>query len=251
MLLSHAKQLQTKYMTILRRETDLRPEDIGAVRMVVGMALSEMQDEHRQQLNDMDDITADLLEQRDQLKASAATDAGEILRLQTMEDRLITWVHEHAPDVADQLVETDTATVIIEILSKRGGATVAPPPAPIAVNLNGNGNGHVQITDLSTRYPGRRLGVDNEQLREMAIAKIQLMAIQLGHTPTQQDWNRNLQPDEPSLTAVKARLGQSWNDMVKAAGLTPNPNLRQRTAQPATRETEARTDDAEATFRGE
>ena len=49
---SHAKQLQTKYMTILRRETDLRPEDIGAVRLAMGMALEEMHDEHRQQLTE-------------------------------------------------------------------------------------------------------------------------------------------------------------------------------------------------------
>ena len=255
MLQSHTKQLQTKYMTILRREIEMRPEDIGAVRLVVGMALSEMQDEHRQQLNEMDDIMADLLQERDQLKVAAGTDAGEILRLQTMEDRLITWVHEHRPMLADLLVDTDTAAVVIDILNMRGGETVAPPPATIAVNLNGNGNGHVQITDLSTRYPGRRLKVDTDQLRELAIAKIQVMAVNLGRTPTQNDWNKHLQPDEPSLTSVKNRLGKSWNELIADAGLTPNDSLaamrEAKAAKTSHTEEEARTDDAEATFRGE
>ena len=260
MLQNHAKQLQTKYMTIMRREMDLRPEDIGAVRLAIGMALSEMQDEHRQQLNEMDDIVANLLQERDQLKAAAATDAGEILRLQTMEDRLITWVHEHAPDVADQLVGTDTASVIIDLLSKRGGATVAPPailidPRPIYTNGNGNGNGHVQITNLGTRYTGRRLNVDDTQLLGLAVAKIQRLAAQLGRTPTQKDWNNNLAPDEPSLTSVKARLGKSWNDMIAEAGLTPNDGLvAMRTAKAAKKDNtveEAKAENAEAPFRGQ
>ena len=258
MLQNHAKQLQTKYMTILRREMEMRPEDIGAVRLAIGMALSEMQDEHRQQLNEMDDIAADLLQERDQLRAAAATDAGEILRLQTMEDRLITWVHEHAPDVADQLVGTDTATVIIDILSKRGGATVAPPAISSdlqPVYTNGNGNGHVQITNLGTRYTGRRLNVDDTQLRQMAIDKIQRLATQLGRTPTQKDWNNNLAPDEPSLTSVKARLGKSWNDMIAEAGLTPNDGLvAMRTAKAAKKDNtveEAKAENAEAPFRGQ
>ena len=151
------QQIQTKYMIALRQGTELRPEDLGAVRLAMRMGMEELHLQYRHDLADMDDIIADLLEQRDKLQAAAGMDAAEILRLQTMEDMLITWVHDHAPDMADQLVGTDTATVIIEILSKRGGATIAPPPAPVAVNLNGNGNGHVQITDLGTRYPGRRL----------------------------------------------------------------------------------------------
>jgi hypothetical protein len=258
MLQSHAKQLQIKYMTILRREIDLRPEDIGAVRMVVGMALSEMQDEHRQQLNDMDDITADLLKERDQLKAAAGTDAGEILRLQTMEDRLVSWLNAHEP-VIDY---DDVSAIVIDVLTKyrASGATLVPAARAIPVehftmNGNGNSNGHIQITDLGARYSGRRLNIDDEQLCELAIAKIQLLAIQLDRTPTQKDWNRNLGPDEPSLTAVKARLNKSWNDLIVAAGLTPNDSLAAMRAAKTTKndsaETEARTDDAEATFRGE
>jgi hypothetical protein len=255
MLQSHTKQLQTKYMTILRREIEMRPEDIGAVRLVIGMALSEMQDEHRQQLNEMDDIMADLLQERDLLKVAAGTDAGEILRLQTMEDRLITWVHEHRPMLADLLVDTDTAAVVIDILNTRGGATVAPPTAPIAVNLNGNSNRHVQITDLGTRYTGRRLNVDDTQLRQMAIDKIQLLAARLDRTPTQKDWNLSLGPDEPSLSAVKNRLHTTWNQLIAAAGLTPNDSLvAMRTAKSAAQETteeEAKAENAEAPFRGQ
>lgn len=247
------QQIQTKYMIALRQGTELRPEDLGAVRLAMRMALEELHLQYRHDLADMDDIIADLLEQRDQLKATVAMDASEILRLQTMEDRLITWVHEHRPMLADLLVDTDTAAVVIDILNTRGGATVAPPTAPIAVNLNGNGNGHVQITDLSTRYPGRRLALDNDQLRTMAVTKIQQMAAQLGRTPTQKDWNENLQPDEPSLTSVKSRLNKSWNDLIVAAGLTPNDSLAAMRAAKATKkgsaEEEARTDDAEATFR--
>ena len=127
--------------------------------------------------------------------------------------------------------------------------------APVSVNLNGNGNGHVQITDLSTRYPGRRLKVDTDQLRELAIVKIQVMAVNLGRTPTQEDWNHNLGPDEPSLTSVKNRLSLTWNDLIVAAGLTPNDSLaamrEAKAAKTSHTEEEARTDDAEATFRGE
>lgn len=243
------QQIQTKYMISLRQGTELRPEDLGAVRLAMCMAMEELHLQYRHDLADMDDIIADLLEQRDKLQATVGMDAAEILRLQTMEDRLIAWVHEHAPDQADALVQTDTAAVIIDLLNKRGGAAVAPPPAPVAVNANGDGNGHVQITDLGARYAGRRLNIDDEQVRSLAIAKIQLLAMRLGRTPTQKDWNTNLGPDEPSLSSVKNRLGQSWNELVKAAGLTPNQSTLAR--QATAHEEEARTDDAEATFRGD
>lgn len=256
---SHAKQLQTKYMTVLRRETDLRPEEVGAVRLAMGMALSEMQDEHRQQLNEMDDIIADLLQERDQLKTAAATDAGEILRLQTMEDRLVSWLNAHEPVTNCD----DVAAVIIDVLTKyrANGATLVPatrtiPVEHFTVNGNGNGNGRIQVTDLSTRYPGRRLNVDDTQLRELAIGKIQLLALRLGRTPTQKDWNSHLGPDEPSLTSVKNRLHTTWNELIAAAGLTPNDSLvAMRTAKAAakkgTTEEEAPADNAPSTFRGE
>ena len=252
------QQIQTKYMTALRQGTELRTEDLGAVRLAMRMALEELHLQYRHDLADMDDIIADMLQERDQLKATTSMDASEILRLQTMEDLLITWVHEHAPDVADSLVATDTASVVIDLLTKYQRATQTQRiVAPVSVNLNGNGNGHVQITDLSTRYPGRRLKVDTEQLRQLAIAKIQVMAINLGRTPTQNDWNQNLGPDEPSLTSVKNRLGKSWNELIADAGLTPNDGMAaMREAKAAKtshkhKEEEARTDDAAATFRSE
>lgn len=256
---SHAKQLQTKYMTVLRREVELRPEEVGAVRLAMGMALSEMQDEHRQQLNEMDDITANLLKERDQLTAAAATDAGEILRLQTMEDRLVSWLNAHEPVTNCD----DVAAVIIDVLTKyrANGATLVPaarviPVETFSLSTNGNGNGHVQITDLGTRYTGRRLNVDDTQLRELAIGKIKLLAMRLGRTPTQKDWNLNLGPDEPSLTSVKNRLHTTWNELITAAGLTPNDSLvAMRTAKTAakksTTEEEAKAENAEAPFRGE
>jgi hypothetical protein len=255
MLQSHTKQLQIKYMTSLRKGTELRPEDLGAVRMAMSMALEEMQDEHRQQLNEMDDIMADLLQERDQLKAAAGTDAGEILRLQTMEDRLVSWLNAHEPVTNCD----DVAAVVIDLLTKyrASGATIVQTARSIPVetfttNGNGNGNGHIQITDLGTRYTGRRLNVNDEQLLTLAVTKIQLLSAQLGRTPTQSDWNKNLQPDEPSLSAVKNRLGKNWNDLIVDAGLTPNLSSHQRAAQiAAAQETEARTDDAEAPFRGE
>lgn len=246
------QQIQIKYMTALRQGTELRPEDLGAVRLAMRMAMEELHLQYRHDLADMDDIIADLIQQRDQLKATVAMDADEILRLQTMEDRLVAWVHEHEPQLADSLIEMDTASAVIDLLSKRGGA-VAPPPAPVAVNPNGNGNGHVQITDLGTRYSGRRLNIGDGQLRELAMAKIQRLATQLGRTPTQKDWNDHIQPDEPSLTIVKKRLGKNWNDLVAAAGLTPNLNSHQRAAQAAAEqhEEEAPADNASSTFRGQ
>jgi hypothetical protein len=249
------QQIQIKYMTALRQGTELRLEDLGAVRLAMRMALEELHLQYRHDLADMDDVVADLLEQRDQFKAAAGTDAGEILRLQTMEDRLVAWVNEHEPVNEFE----DVADIVIDLLTKyrASGATLVPaartiPVETITLNANGNGNGHVQITDLGTRYAGRRLNIDNEQLREFAIAKIQLLAMRLGHTPTQSDWGKHMQPDEPSLTSVKNRLGKGWNDLVADAGLAPNLSSHQRAAQiAAAQETEARTDDAEATFRSE
>lgn len=258
MLQSHAQQLKTKYMTSLRKGTELRPEDLGAVRMAISMALEELQDEHRQQLNEMDDIMADLLQERDQLKAAAATDAGEILRLQTMEDRLVSWVNAHEPITGCD----DVSAVIIDLLTKyrASGATLVPAARTIPVehftfNGNGNGNGRIQVTDLGTRYTGRRLNVDDTQLRQMAIDKIQLLAARLDRTPTQKDWNLSLGPDEPSLSAVKNRLHTTWNQLIAAAGLTPNDSLvAMRTAKSAAQETteeEAKAENAEAPFRGQ
>jgi hypothetical protein len=164
MLQSHAKQLQTKYMTILRREIDLRPEDIGAMRLAIGMALSEMQDEHRQQLNEMDDIIAEMIEHRDQLKAAAAADAGEILRLQTMEDRLIQYMVAHHPEEALMMlasgyperarmmaaggyvvVDSDVAAVVIAVLNKHNH--LAAQIGRITVKDLANGNGTAKITE--------------------------------------------------------------------------------------------------------
>ena len=250
------QQIQTKYMIALRQGTELRPEDLGAVRLAMRMAMEELHLQYRHDLADQDDIIADLLEQRDQLKAAAATDAGEILRLQTMEDRLVSWLNAHEPVTNCD----DVAAVVIDVLTKyrASGATLVPaartiPVETITLNGNGNGNGHVQITDLGTRYAGRRLNIDNEQLREFAMAKIQLLAMRLGRTPTQADWAKHMQPDEPSLTSVKNRLGKNWNDLVTDAGLTPNLSSHQRAAQiaAAQNEEEAPADNAPSTFRGE
>ena len=245
MLQSHAKQLQIKYMTVLRRETELRPEDLGAVRLAIGMALGELQDEHRQQLNDMDDIIADLLEQWDQLKVVTAADAGEILRLQTCEDRLVSWVMQNEP-VNDT---SDIAYIVIDILEKyrrNGGTLVAP-------STNGNGHGTVKITNLATRYTGRRLNMTDDELRTLAMTKIRQLAAELGRTPTKKDWNDHIQPDEPSLTTLTYKLHKPWNQLIADAGLTPNLNSHQRAAQIAAeqQEEEAPADNASSTFRSQ
>ena len=66
------QQIQTKYMIALRQGTDIRPEDLGAVRLAMRMALEELHLQYRHDLADMDDIIADLLQERDQLRATAA-----------------------------------------------------------------------------------------------------------------------------------------------------------------------------------
>ena len=232
------QQIQIKYMTALRQGTELRPEDLGAVRLAMRMAMEELHLQYRHDLADMDDIIADLLQQRDQLKATVAMDASEILRLQTMEDRLIAWMHEHAYDQADALVETDTATVIMDMLSKAGGAVVSPPAAPVAVNANGNGNGHVQITDLGTRYSGRRLNISDDELHLLVIDTIRHLAATLGHTPTKREWAANMGPNTPSIPTITDRLRMKWSELVAAAGLEQKDQ-----------EQEAQADDSQATFR--
>jgi hypothetical protein len=239
------QQIRIKYVTALRQGTELRPEDLGAVRMILSMALEELKLNYRHDLADMDEIIADLLEQRDQLRAVAATDAGEILRLQTMEDRLTQWVSHHEP-VTDT---SDIACIVIDILEKyrrNGGTLVAPPTA---INANGeNGHGTIKITNLETRYIGRRLNISDEEVRTLALDKIRKLAADLGRTPAQSDWNNHIEPDEPSLTSVKSRLHMKWNQLIKAAGLEPNLNSHQIAAQ---KKEEARPDDAAAPFRGE
>ena len=55
------QQIQTKYMIALRQGTELRPEDLGAVRLAMRMALEELHLQYRHDLADMADIPADLL----------------------------------------------------------------------------------------------------------------------------------------------------------------------------------------------
>ena len=140
------QQIQIKYMTALRQGTELRPEDLGAVRLAMRMAMEELHLQYRHDLADMDDIIADLLEQRDQLKATVAMDADEILRLQTMEDRLVAWVHEHAPSWRTASSRRTRLPVIIDLLSKRGRIDSRPRSRSTAT---GTATG-VQITDLGT-----------------------------------------------------------------------------------------------------
>jgi hypothetical protein len=220
------------------------------------MALEELHLQYRRDLADMDDVIADLLQERDQLKAAAGTDAGEILRLQTMEDRLVSWLNAHEPVTNCD----DVSAIVIDLLTKyrASGATLVPaarsiPVETFTVNTNGNGNGHVKITDLGTRYTGRRLNMTDDEVRSFALDKIRRLAAQLGHTPTQSDWNKHIEADEPSLAGVKNRLHKNWNDLVKAAGLEPNLNSHQIAAQKnaTEQEEEARTDDAASTFRGQ
>ena len=195
------QQIQTKYMIALRQGTELRPEDLGAVRLALRMAMEELHLQYRHDLADMDDIIADLLEQRDQFKAAAGMDAAEILRLQTMEDRLVAWVHEHAPDRADSLIETDTATVVIDLLTKRD-ATIVPrvnnyvPAAPASVSTNSNGH---QDGELGARYSGRRLNISDDELHVLAVETIRHLAATLGRTPTKRDWAANMGPNTPSM----------------------------------------------------
>ena len=240
------QQILTKYMTALRQGTELRPEDSGAVRLAMRMAMEELHLQYRRDLADQDDIIADLLEQRDQLKATIAMDAAEILRLQTIEDRLIAWVHEHAPDQADALVQTDTAAVIIDLLTKRGGATVAPPAILIdphgPIYTNGNGNGH--IIEREYRPDGRRFNVNLDVLREQALTALRNLAAQLGHTPTQREFEQMTSVDIPSLQTIKKKLGCTYNDLVDASGLERNKRIVE------TRK-EAKAENAEAPFRGQ
>ncbi len=232
------QQIQIKYMTALRQGTELRPEDLGAVRLALRMAMEELHLQYRHDLADMDDIIADLIEQRDQLKATVAMDAAEILRLQTMEDCLIAWVHEHEPQMADQLIATDTAAVIIDLLSKGGGATVAPPPAPVAVN----GNGHLAVRER--RPDGIRVNVDLDDLREQALTTLRSLTAQLGHTPTQREFEQLTGVDIPSIQTIKKKLHCTYNDLVDAAGLERNKSIVE------TRK-EAKAENAEAPFRGQ
>ncbi len=225
------QQIQTKYMIALRQGTELRPEDLGAVRLAMRMAMEELHLQYRHDLADQDDIIADLLEQRDQLKAAAATDAAEILRLQTMEDRLVAWVHQH-----EQVTDPDANIVdlVIEMLSNRGGAVV--------VSLNGNGNGHVTVRER--RLDGKRVNVDVDALREQALTTLRNLAAQLGHTPTQREFEQMTSVDIPSLQTIKKKLSCTYNDLVDASGLERNKSIIE------TRK-EAKADHAEAPFRGE
>lgn len=223
MLQSHSKQLLIKYMTGLRQCTELPPEDLGSVRTAMSMALEELQNAHRQQLADMDDIAADLLHERDTLEAMAVTDADEILRLQTMEDRLTQWVSRHVKIDADG----DIASVVIDLLSKQGGAVVAPPST--------NGNGHVDDGKLDVRFRGRRLNISDDELYILVIDTIRHLAAMLGHAPCIREWVANMGPNTPTLPTITARLKMKWSELVAAAGMP---------------EQEAGQDDAEAPFRG-
>jgi hypothetical protein len=235
MLQSKPKQLLIKYMTSLRQAVELRPEDTGSIRLAMSMALEELQDEHRQQLNDLDDIAGDLIRERDELRAASATDAAEILRLQTMEDRLIRWVaqHVHMPD------GTDIADVVIAML-ERGGATVSPPPA----HTNGS-------EPQAMRYSGRRIDMSDDEIRTVAIDVLRSMAAELGRTPTKREFEESTgNGKRPSVVTIKQRTGMSWSDLIAAADLEPNRNIAEIKAA-AKQEREAGPENGTSNFRGQ
>jgi hypothetical protein len=228
-------QIYDRYMIAIKDSTSMRPEDLGAVRLAMKMAMDELQRGHREQLNDMDSIVADLLSERDELRAASATDAAEILRLQTMEDRLIRWVaqHVHMPD------GTDIADVVIAML-ERGGATVSPPPA----HTNGS-------EPQAMRYSGRRIDMSDDEIRTVAIDVLRSMAAELGRTPTKREFEESTgNGKRPSVVTIKQRTGMSWSDLIAAAGLEPNRNIAEIKAA-AKQEREAGPENGTSNFRGQ
>ena len=117
--------LRDKYMAALRDATGIRPEDLGAVRLALQLALQELHANHREQLAEQDAVVADLLDHRDQLRTECA-------RLRQVEDGLTIWLRNNDPGRAfDAAYNHDIAAAIIALLEHRdttgGGETVAPP----------------------------------------------------------------------------------------------------------------------------
>lgn len=257
-------ELVNKYTNAIANSAVLISQhDLGAVRLALRLALDELQAARQADIKQQDAIAAELIRQRDQLKAMAAIDAQDLLRLQTMEDRLVTFASEHMPLLRDAMAASDdVADAVIAALSRAGSATVAPPPAPItlvagphlsAVSSNGVEAFITYAPPPAAPAPaapannsGQRFKGTDDELRQAFNAALADLGSKLGYTPSMREWNSVCQTQYGLITVdgLRKRLGLTWNQMCQAAGFTANQSF----AATASKEDEA--DNAAAPFRG-
>lgn len=230
-------ELVNKYANAVQNTAVLISDhDMGAVRLALRLALDELQIEHKAALADMDAIIADLLQQRDELKGRAVVDSAELLRLQTDEDRLITWLSEHLPEHAAPLANggsaADAVIAALQALTAQhsAGSSVATvtafnpgeqtavtvaPPAAITYTENGSSGAGPS---------GRRFKGTDDDLRQQTYAALRTLAGQLGHTPSMREWNAACQQFRLlTVDGTRKRLNmESWSSLCAAAGLQPN-----------------------------
>lgn len=236
-------ELVNKYANAVQNTAVLISDhDMGAVRLALRLALDELQIEHKAALADIDAIIADLLQQRDELKGRAVVDSAELLRLQTDEDRLITWLSEHLPEHAAPLANggsaADAVIAALQALTAQHSAgpnilqlaasisalntaigeqsaiTVAPPAAITYTENGSSGAGP----------SGRRFKGTDDELRQQTYAALRTLAGQLGHTPSMREWNAACQQFRLlTVDGTRKRLNmESWSSLCAAAGLQPN-----------------------------
>ena len=122
---------------------------------------------------------------------------------------------------------------------------VVLPPSVVGVayagTVNGNGHSHT-IPRVTVEKPTRiDFAGTNVELRDLVFAAFQLFHQQNGRAPSHADWKHiRVTTELPSANTIEKRLGMTWANVAKAAGLEPNAKFNARS--------EDKADNAEATF---
>lgn len=246
-----------RYLAAIQDATTLTDADLGAVRLGLRLALTDAQAACEARNAELSDIASLAVAERSALATQVGDLEQQILRLQTMEDRLATWLSHHEPAIAAQF-DGDTGAAILHILDRRGVVTInVPTPAQqdnlhrlaervadtiAAAKPHTNGNGHngggATVAPPPTRN-GRRYNLTDAELRAATVAGIRTLTNTLGRVPQMADWNQaNEELGLPTVAYLLKRLNTKWLDLCAEA------------AQPATTTNkEAEADHAQATFR--
>jgi len=251
-----------RYLAAIQDATTLTDADLGAVRLGLRLALSDAQAACIERVAELSDIGTRAIAARAALATQVADLEQQLLRLQTLEDRLTAWLTHNEPAAAAQY-DGDPGAAILHLLDRRRLVTVNVPAAAHNDNYSALGNqvantiaaalpaapnnGHSRNGGGATVAPpptkprmGRRIQLTDDELRARTVAAIRRVASASGKPPVMEAWNTRYaaQFNLPTVSGIIKRLNVKWSDLCAAALATSTST---------TNEEEA--DHAPATFR--
>ena len=228
-----------RYLAAIQDATTLTDADLGAVRLGLRLALADAQAACEARSAELSDIASLAVAERSALASKVTDLEQQILRLQTMEDRLAMWLSHHEPAIAAQF-DGDTGAAILHILDRRSIVTInVPTPAQqdnltllaervadtiAAAKPHTNGNGHngggetVSPPPAAGNPKGRRYGLSNTELRAAVISGIRKLTKDLGRQPQMAEWNQaNEELNLPTCAYLLKKLAAKWLDLLAEA----------------------------------